>query len=114
MGNGISITVGLKDADIVGSDNRALQAAVDYVAGLGGGTVEIGVGTYLMNDSLHLRNNVNLIGQGEGINWPDLDEDISVENMLLGKPSGESQRSFKRWLRQHSESSDSPATTVTV
>jgi parallel beta-helix repeat protein len=66
MGNGISITVGLKDADIVGPDNRALQAAVDYVAGLGGGTVEIGVGTYLMNDSLHLRSNVNLIGQGEG------------------------------------------------
>jgi parallel beta-helix repeat protein len=65
MGKGISITVGLKDADIIGSDNRALQAAVDYVAGLGGGTVEIGAGTYLMNDSLHLRSNVNLIGQGE-------------------------------------------------
>ena len=39
-----------------------------------------------------------LIGEGEGINWADLDEDISVENLLLGKPSGESQRSFKKWL----------------
>ncbi len=39
-----------------------------------------------------------LIGKGVGIHWPDLDEDISVENLLTGKPSGESQRSFKRWL----------------
>lgn len=61
----VSITVGLKDADIIGSDNRALQAAVDYVAGLGGGTVEIGPGIYLMKDSLHLRSNVTVRGQGE-------------------------------------------------
>jgi hypothetical protein len=32
------------------------------------------------------------------MHWPDLDEDISVENLLAGKPSGESQRSLKRWL----------------
>ena len=38
------------------------------------------------------------IGDKEGIHWPDLDEDISVENLLLGKPSSESQASFKRWL----------------
>jgi len=65
MSKGISITVGQKDADIVGSDNRALQAAVDYVAGLGGGTVNIAQGTYLMKDSLHLRSNVCILGQGE-------------------------------------------------
>lgn len=40
-----------------------------------------------------------LIGRGEGIHWPDLDEDISVEGLLGGKPSGESQESFRRWLR---------------
>src|SRR4030095_2512997 len=39
-----------------------------------------------------------LMGKGEGIHWPDLDEDISVENLLFGNPSGESQESFKRWL----------------
>lgn len=39
-----------------------------------------------------------LIGRGEGIHWPDLDEDISIEGVLLGRPSGESQRSFKKWL----------------
>ena len=44
------------------------------------------------------RDNWRLIGQGAGIHWPDLDEDISIENVLLGKPSGESQRSFKRWI----------------
>ncbi len=44
------------------------------------------------------RDNWRLIGQGEGIHWPDLDEDISVENILYGKPSGESQRSLKGWL----------------
>lgn len=44
------------------------------------------------------RDNWRLIGQGEGIHWPDLDEDISVENLVFGKPSGESQRSLKRWL----------------
>ncbi|MEW6533917.1 MAG: DUF2442 domain-containing protein [Thermodesulfobacteriota bacterium] len=44
------------------------------------------------------RNNWRLIGKGEGIHWPDLDEDISVENILFGKPSGESQRSLSKWL----------------
>ena len=46
------ITVGTSDADLVGSDNRVLQAAVDYLAGLGGGVVEIGPGEFLMRDSL--------------------------------------------------------------
>ncbi len=43
-------------------------------------------------------NNWRLVGRGEGIHWPDLDEDISVEGILFGNPSGESQRSFKKWL----------------
>ena len=45
------------------------------------------------------RNNWRLIGNAEGIHWPDLDEDISVENLLLGKPSGESEQSFNKWLK---------------
>jgi hypothetical protein len=59
------VTVGLREADITGTDNRALQAAVDYVASLGGGIVDIGPGAYLMRDSLHLRPNVTVRGQGE-------------------------------------------------
>ena len=44
------------------------------------------------------RDNWELIGDGQGIRWPDLDEDLSVEGLIAGRPSGESQRSFKRWL----------------
>ncbi|WP_051091856.1 DUF2442 domain-containing protein [Methylosarcina fibrata] len=44
------------------------------------------------------RNNWRLIGKGYGIHWEDIDEDISVEGLLAGKPSGESQTSFKKWL----------------
>jgi hypothetical protein len=48
------------------------------------------------------RNNWRLIGKGEGIHWKDLDEDISVRNLLLGQPSGESQKSFATWLEKRS------------
>jgi len=44
------------------------------------------------------RQNWRLIGNGHGIHWESLDEDISVENLLAGRPSGESQKSFKQWL----------------
>ena len=44
------------------------------------------------------RDNWRLIGSGEGIHWPDLDEDISVEGLLAGRKSGESRSSFSRWL----------------
>src|SRR5258708_7378001 len=49
------------------------------------------------------RGNWRLIGGGEGIHWPNLDEDISVEGLILGKPSGESQKSFKRWLNNRAK-----------
>jgi len=52
----------------------------------------------LLHSTSDERDNWRLIGNGDGIHWPDLDEDISVENLVLGRPSGESQRSFKRWL----------------
>lgn len=56
------VTVGLRAGDITGGDNRALQAALDYVAGLGGGVVDIGPGEYAMRDSLHLRPHVTVRG----------------------------------------------------
>lgn len=52
----------------------------------------------LLHGTPEERNKWRLIGDGEGIHWPALDEDISVENLILGKPSGESQKSFKKWL----------------
>ena len=44
------------------------------------------------------RDNWELVGLGQGIHWPDLDEDLSIEGLIAGRPSGESQRSLKRWL----------------
>jgi hypothetical protein len=45
------------------------------------------------------RANWRRIGGGVGIHWPDLDEDISVESLLAGRRSGETQASLRRWLR---------------
>jgi Protein of unknown function (DUF2442) len=53
----------------------------------------------LVQASLEERNNWRLIGQGQGVHWEDVDEDISVEGLLAGKSSGESQASFKKWLQ---------------
>ena len=44
------------------------------------------------------RANWRLIGNGEGIHWPDLDEDISVASLLVGRRSGETHESLRRWL----------------
>src|ERR1700722_18932472 len=44
------------------------------------------------------RNHYELIGDGHGIHWPDLDEDLSAEGLLAGRPSMESSSSFQRWL----------------
>lgn len=45
------------------------------------------------------RSKWRLIGRGEGIHWPDLDEDISVASLVAGQPSGESQPSLRKWLK---------------
>jgi hypothetical protein len=52
----------------------------------------------LLHATLAERRNWRLIGGGQGIHWDDLDEDISVENLLAGRRSGESQDSLRRWL----------------
>lgn len=44
------------------------------------------------------RNNWRVIGRGEGVHWPDLDEDLSLEGFLAGRKSGESKSSLKAWL----------------
>ena len=53
----------------------------------------------LLHGTPEERNHWRLIGEGHGIHWPDLDEDVSVENLVLGQPSGESQPSLARWLQ---------------
>jgi hypothetical protein len=67
-----------------------------------GGTIAVPLAWYprLVHGTPEERNHWRLIGQGEGIHWPDLDEDISVENLLSGKVSREGQRSLQAWLAQ--------------
>ncbi len=92
-----AVRVGRSDADIVGADNRALQAAVDYLAGLGGGVMEIGEGEYLMRDSLHLRSGVTVRGKkgrtilrkADGAVSPlDLDGDFGEQQITVADPAG--------------------------
>ncbi|MFN7766976.1 MAG: right-handed parallel beta-helix repeat-containing protein [Planctomycetaceae bacterium] len=60
----LTVTVGPRDADIVGTSHKALQAAINYVAGLGGGTVQVLPGEYLLRGSLWMKSNVRLLGSG--------------------------------------------------
>jgi len=92
-----SIRVGHRDADLIGTDHRVLQAAVDYVAALGGGTVEIGAGEYLMGDSLHLRSNVTVRGQkaktilrkaDAAVSPLALDGDFGEQQLTVQNPKG--------------------------
>jgi hypothetical protein len=53
----------------------------------------------LQHGSQAERDNWRIIGAGDGINWPDLDEDISVAGLVAGRPSGESPQSLKQWLK---------------
>ncbi|MDA1049160.1 MAG: right-handed parallel beta-helix repeat-containing protein [Planctomycetota bacterium] len=63
-GERLTITVGHKDADLVGHDDRVLQAAVDYVARLGGGTVHVLPGTYTLRCAVSLPSKIRLLGSG--------------------------------------------------
>ena len=91
-----SLTVEAKALDVQLTDD---SLSVDLSDGR---TISVPLAWYprLMHGTEGERNNWRFIGDREGIHWPDLDEDISVENLLLGKPSGESQHSFKHWLEQ--------------
>ena len=94
------------------ADSRSTQArqvtitddtlTVDLVDGR---TVSVPLAWYprLSQGSVAERDNSRLVGQGTGIHWPDLDEDVSVEALLAGRASGESQSSLERWLRSRKE-----------
>jgi hypothetical protein len=70
----LTITVGPDKAQLVGRDDKVLQAAVDYVARLGGGTVKVLPGTYKLRNAVYLASNVRLLGSGD-------------ESILLKEPS---------------------------
>lgn len=93
-------------ADVRVSD---VQVVVDLTDGR---TVSVPLAWYprLAHATPEERGRWRLIGRGEGVHWPDLDEDISIGGLLAGRPSGESQRSLQRWLdARNAQSAPSPA-----
>jgi hypothetical protein len=81
----VSVAVNDNEVTVDLADGRTIIVPLGWYPRLGHGTSKE-------------RKNWRLIGKGEGVHWPDLDEDISVRNLLAGQPSGESQQSLKRWL----------------
>ena len=84
MGRAKTVSIAEDTLKIELCDGRIISAPLNWYPRLLHGTPEE-------------RANWRLIGQGEGIHWPDLDEDISAENLIYGQPSGESQKSFQKW-----------------
>ena len=66
-----------------------------------GRTVSVPIGWYprLAHGTSAERANVQIAGSGFGLHWPDLDEDIGIEGILLGRRSNESAKSFEKWLK---------------
>jgi parallel beta-helix repeat protein len=60
----LTIRVGQQEGDLIGRDDRVLQAAVDYVARMGGGTVQVLPGTYTLRNSIYLPSKIRLLGTG--------------------------------------------------
>lgn len=65
-----------------------------------GRTIRVPVAWYprLLHGTRDERNDCRIIGRGEGIHWPRLDEDIAVDDLLAGRWSGETETSLRRWL----------------
>ncbi|HZQ10037.1 MAG TPA: DUF2442 domain-containing protein [Anaerolineae bacterium] len=67
-----------------------------------GRTLSVPIGWYprLAHGTTEERANWEISGAGYGIHWKDLDEDLGVEGLLLGKKSNENAASFERWLNE--------------
>ena len=89
------------DIQSVSAQQVTITADTLSVDLMDGRTIAVPLSWYprLVHGTPEERQQWRLIGQGEGIHWPALDEDISVENLLAGKASSESQRSFQQWLK---------------
>ena len=60
----LTLTVGQKQGDLVGNDDKVVQAAIDYMARMGGGTVQILAGKYVFRNAVHLPSRIRLLGSG--------------------------------------------------
>jgi|SRR6056297_1817306 len=83
--------------------NKIIITEEELIAYLDDGrTIAVPISWYprLLNGSMEERKNWRFIGEGTGIHWPDLDEDISIEGIIEGVPSQESQSSLSKWLQE--------------
>jgi hypothetical protein len=100
-----SLTADVKANNVVITDDRLTVALTD------GRSISAPLAWYprLLHGTPEERKNWRLIGDAEGIHWPDLDEDISIQNLLFGRRSGESQASFEKWLKNRTPSQQGSA-----
>jgi hypothetical protein len=89
----VSIEVSDDTLSVELADGRTISAPVAWYPRLAHATTEE-------------RETWRLVGGGQGIHWPNLDEDIRVQNLLAGQPSMESQSSLKKWLEARDTSPD--------
>lgn len=59
------LTIGQDRGDLRGADDKIIQAGVEYLSGLGGGTLVILPGVYEMRNSVFLSPNITLRGSGD-------------------------------------------------
>jgi hypothetical protein len=95
--NGITSVVTLTPTRAVGVEVSNDTLSVDLEDGR---TISVPIVWYprLAYATQEERTNFHISGAGYGIHWPDLDEDIGVEGLMIGRQSTESPESFQRWL----------------
>ncbi len=86
---GVSITVDTLTVEL--SDGRTLAVPSNWYP-------------RLVHATEKERLNWRLIAGGSGINWPEIEEDVSIESLIAGRPSRENGNSFKRWLEARKRS----------
>jgi hypothetical protein len=94
------MTISAPDLTIPAAVSVAIRDDAVVVELADGRTISAPLAWYprLVHASEVERQNVRLIGGGSGLHWPDVEEDISIESIIRGRPSAESPASLKRWL----------------
>ena len=90
LSNAVSVLINTETITVELDDGRTISIPLSWYPRLLHGTVDE-------------RRNYRLVGGGSGIHWPDLDEDISIEGLLAGHRSQESQASLGKWLEKRGQ-----------
>ncbi len=95
------MTISAIEIEVPNADNVSVTEDSLSVDLSDGRTISVPLAWFprLLHATTDERTHWRLIGKGQGIHWDDIDEDISVEGLLAGRHSGESQASFQKWLK---------------